>query len=438
VAGADTRQVVAVTTGTEDRGRCPVLVVVHGEGSVSAMKVAEAAKPVCDVVWLVDSSEFAEPKMLRFLRKLGTTIDRSGLSPDETAEALRAFQPDGIVAFAEYLIPTASAVAQRLGLDYHDSTVSRRLVDKFEQRQALRAGGLAVPRFVVVPPRHTPQDIDALAAQVDFPVVLKPRRGAGSRDTVFVADVDELRAALAPPPTATPTGGQDEPMIIEEFLVGASTLTGADFADYVSVESVVCDGTISHVAVTGRFPPAEPFRETGLFIPSDISPDLTQKVLDVATKAISAIGIQIGFLHTEIKLTPNGPQIIEVNGRLGGSVPEMAALALGVNLFELSLRVALGEHVVFDSLVPTNGVGYLFSPHSPQWARRVVSVEGLDRLGEYPGVQTVFLNRKPGDDIDWRKGSHEFVYSVIGAAPDYGSLLAVKQFLDEKVTVTYA
>lgn len=113
-------------------------------------------------------------------------------------------------------------------------------------------------------------------------------------------------------------------------------------------------------------------------------------------------------------------------------------IAAGVDLVEMSLRVALGEKVVFDDLLPTHAVGYLLSPHSPQWARRVVSIEGLDRVGEYPGVKSVFLNRKPGDDIDWRKGSHEYVFSVIGGVPDHESLLAVKRFVDEEVTVTYA
>jgi glutathione synthase/RimK-type ligase-like ATP-grasp enzyme len=412
------------------------LAIAHGESSVSAMKVAEAAAPVCDLVWLVDSSELSEPHMLRLLRKLGTTIDTVGMSEDEMAEALRPCRPDGVIAFAEYLIPNASAMASRLGLEYHNDAVTRRLVDKFEQRQALRDSGLPVPRFVVVPPRPSPDDLDRVAAGVSFPVVVKPRRGAGSRDTVLVHDIGQLQAVFVDPPTST--SGEEEPMIVEEFLVGDPSATGPSFADYLSVESVVSGGQLSHVAVTGRFPPAEPFRETGLFIPSDIDFCLTEDVLDVATKAITALEIGIGFLHTEIKLTPNGPQVIEVNGRLGGSVPEMAALALGLDLFELSLRVAAGEHVSFDGLPPTKGVGYLFSPHSPKWARRVLSVDGLDRVGEYPGVKTVFLNRKPGDEIDWRKGSHEYVFSVIGAVSGHDDLLEVKRFIDEEVTVTYA
>ncbi len=424
-----------MTSETDAEGRRPVLVVAHGETSVSAMKVAAAAEGVCDLVWIVDSGELAEPLMLRFLRKLGTTIDTAGMSEDDVADALRPLRPDGIIAFAEYLIPTASAMAGRLGLNYHNDVVTRRLVDKFEQRRALRDGGLPVPRFAVVPQCPSAEDLETVVAGVSFPVVLKPRRGAGSRDTVLVHDADELRALLSDP-APSPTG-EYEPMIVEEFLVGSPTATGPSFADYLSVESVVSAGKISHVAVTGRFPPAEPFRETGLFIPSDLSSFETQAVLDLATRAIEVLDIRIGFLHTEIKLTPTGPQIIEVNGRLGGSVPDMAALALGLDLFQLSLRIAIGERVVFDSLPPTTGVGYLFSPHSPQWARRVASVDGLDELGEYPGVKSVFLNRKPGDEIDWRKGSHEYVFSVIGAAPDHQGLLAAKKYIDEEVVVTY-
>ena len=179
---------------------------------------------------------------------------------------------------------------------------------------------------------------------------------------------------------------------------------------------------MSHVAVTGRFPLAEPFRETVFFIPSALPTSTRAAVLDVASMAIKALGVGVGFLHTEIKLTPDGPRIIEVNGRLGGSVSEMGKLATGLDFLPWTQRVALGERMILDDdLVPTERIGYLLTPQPPQWARRVVEVEGLDRLSEYPGVQTVALNRQPGDGIDWQKGSFEFVFSVYGAAVDHAA-----------------
>jgi biotin carboxylase len=160
-------------------------------------------------------------------------------------------------------------------------------------------------------------------------------------------------------------------------------------------------------------------------------------VLDLASLAISALGVRIGFLHTEIKLTADGPRIIEVNGRLGGSIPVMMTQATGVDVMELSKRVALGEHIVFDDLIPASRVGYLFYVQAPMAARRVVAVEGLTELSEFPGVDSVFLARQPGDEVDWRKGSHQYVFSVIGAAPDHESVLATKRFIDEEVRMTF-
>ncbi len=222
-------------------------------------------------------------------------------------------------------------------------------------------------------------------------------------------------------------------------MVGATPPPSANFADYLSVESVVVDGTINHVAVTGRMYQVEPFRETGLIIPSDFDPSVTDAVLDLASKAISALGVRTGCFHTEIKVTNNGLRVIEVNGRIGGFVAEVLALAApGVNFFEISQRVALGESLEFPQVVPTEGVGYVIVEQPPLWATSVESVDGLDRLAEYPGVASVFLSRQPGDPVDWRKGSHEYVWSVLGNAPDHEGVLGLQRFIDREVAVTYA
>ena len=414
----------------------PVLAVVHGEGSGSPIVQAESARAAgCHVAWIIDTSKLDYPWMPRLLGKLGTTIDLAGRSDDEALGAIQDLEPDGIITYADSLIPTTVALASRLGLEYHDTATAERLTDKVAQRQALRDGGVPVPRFLAVPADPTPAEVDALAAGVDFPVVLKPRRGAGGRDTVLARDATELGKLIA---EQVARGADPEPsMIIEEYLVGASPSPSPLFADYVSVESVVSGGQISHLAVTGRFPLAEPFRESGFVIPSDLNPSDTAEVLDVATGALSVLGVRTGFVHTEVKLTAGGPRIIEVNGRVGGSIPAMMRLAGGIDLLELSARVALGEHIVFDELVPTPRVGYFFYVQAPQWARRVVDVTGLDRLEQYPGVNAIQLSRQPGDEVDWRKGSHQYVYSVNGASDDHHGVLAVKQFMEDEVEMTF-
>ena len=414
--------------------RRPLLVIVYGTGATSPFLLADSASSMCDIAWIVDSDEFDDRAMLRLLRKLGPVVDIAGMAEDDAADALRALQPDGIVAYADAQMATASALAARLGLDYHDAVVAQRLLDKVTQRQALHDGGLPVPTCTAVPGRTTSGAIDALVQGIEFPVVIKPRQGAASRDTHLVRDEAGLRRIIG----EESTDDAESTMVVESYMVGATPPPSAQFSDYVSVESVVVAGRISHLAVTGRLPQDAPFRETGLIIPSDFAPSLQEEILDLATAAIEAIGIRIGCLHTEIKVTDKGPRVIEVNGRIGGFVPQTLQLASpATDLFEISRRVALGEQVVFPDLVPTTGVGYVIAQQPPIGAHQVASVHGLDRLAAYPGVDAVSLSRQPGDEVDWRKGSHEYVFSVLGTVPRHEDMRALEQFIDEAVTVTY-
>jgi hypothetical protein len=411
----------------------PLLAIVYGPGASSAFLISDGATAMCDIIWVVDSDDVAE-WTLRLLRKLGRTVDIAGMAEDEAADALRALHPDGITAYADAQMALAAALGERLGLDYHDRVVAERLLDKVTQRQALSDGGLPVPTCVAVPARPTADAVDELLSAIEFPVVIKPRHGAASRDTHMVHDEETLRALIA----EQSTDDDDSTMVVESYMVGASPPPSGLFSDYVSVESVVAAGEISHLAVTGRLPQDEPFRETGLIIPSDFDPGLQEEILALATAAIRAIGIRIGCLHTEIKITTKGPRVIEVNGRIGGFVPQTLKLASPTtDLFELSRRVALGEKVVFRGLVPTTGVGYVIAQQPPIGALRVLSVEGLDRLAEYPGVDAVALSRQPGDEVDWRKGSHEYVFSVLGNVPQHEDMAKLEQFIANEVTVTY-
>jgi biotin carboxylase len=284
------------------------------------------------------------------------------------------------------------------------------------------------------PSRPQPAEVEALAAAVQFPAVLKPRTASGSKYATPVVDAGDLVRQVA---TLPPQAGGETGMFVEQYLPGLATGPNERFADYVSVESLVAHGEISHLAVNGRFPMAEPFRETGAFIPAELSQAQLAAVLDVATAALRALGVRTGDFHTEIKLTPSGPQVIEVNGRLGGGVPDLLFQASGVSLRRLSMRVALGEPVAVDGPIPCARVGWFFVVQPPMSARRVVSIEGIDRLAELAGVDAVFVNRAPGDPIDWREGTGHYIYSVSGVSADYNELLEINRFLHEEVSIVY-
>lgn len=410
-----------------------MLAILHDDQGIAPMELAGPARGLCEVVWVVDSDHLEQASTVRFLRKLGTVVDVAAAGADGTAEALRAAGTTGIFAHSDATLALAASLAGRLGLPFQDEDAVACLTDKGAQRAALRRAGLPVPGWAVLPAGAGPDDVDAALDGLRFPAVVKPATGAASRDTVYLADVGDLRAVLDQEPFH---GGPRPAMVVEEYLVGAPR-PDPDFADYLSVESVVSHGTISHAAVSGRFPPAEPFRELGLFVPAALAPGLLPEVLAVAGRAVAAVGVRTGFCHTEIKLTPAGPRVIEVNGRLGGGVPAALGRAAGVDVIAMAMRVALGEHVAFEGPLPTHRVGYLATAAAPQWASRVEAVEGLEAVSGFPGVESVELKRRPGDALDWRQGSVGFVYAVVGSTPDLEGLKALKRCMAEDVVITY-
>jgi biotin carboxylase len=397
------------------------------------MQLTEAAAGVCELIWMVDGSLPEMGQMTELLHHFGPVVDIGGLGVEQILEELTPpYRPDGIVTYLDANMVTLAGVAQALNLPFHSPATSAALTDKAEQRRALSKAGLAVPSCYVITPEQPESRLVAIEKEVGWPAVLKPRSAQGSRFTFFVNDGSELREFLRDLGPGRPD------MVLETYLGDDPSRSDGPYADYVSVESVVARGVVSHLALTGRFPLAENFRETGFFIPAALSEADQRAALVLASSAIAALGVTTGCLHSEIKFTPDGPKIIEVNGRVGGGVPEMLDRAAGLALVEMTLRLALGEWVRVDGPVATERIGYRFFLQPPAVSATVASIKGVDAISDYPGVDAITVHQGPGSVLDWKDGSRNHIVAVVGSAQDYDELQAVNRLLNQKVTVTYA
>jgi biotin carboxylase len=413
-------------------GSRPRLAVVYGHRSLELTQIRGGARDWCDLVWLIDAGDPAAARARPLLRRYGEVVDALGAPPAAAADALRPHAPQGLATFYDTGMERVAEIARELELPFHSAATARRLEDKLAQREALRAAGLPTPAAVALPADADRATAERLGSAIAYPAVLKPRRESGSWHTFPIADVralGDLWDELAP---------NRLPMLLEEYLPDGPPLPGGFEADYVSVETVVAAGRMSHLAITGRFPPAPPFRETGFFIPATLSPEQEVEVLALAGATLRALGVEVGAAHTEIKLTPDGPRVIEVNGRVGGGVPNMLALTTGLDIVELSMRAALGLDDELPRELPrARGVGYRFFYQPPASARRVTELDGIDRLRRHPGVESVQLHLPPGSEIDARHGTRTYLFAVVGAAPDYAGMLAVHEFLQREIGARY-
>ena len=411
----------------------PLVAVGYGPRCVPVMQLTEAAATICDLLWLIDGSIPEMQQMTDLLNRFGPVVDISGLDADRILEEFASpYQPDGIVTYLDANMSTFAKVAAALQRPFHSVETAVALTDKYQQRRVLGNAGLPMPACLIVGPEQSERDLAPIEPHVGWPAVLKPRSAQGSRYTFQVNDAGQLNRLLIS------LGPTRPDMVLEGYIADDSARADGPYAAYVSVESVASAGVISHLALTGRFPMAENFRETGFFIPAALEDADQKAALELATSAIEALGVHTGCLHTEIKFTPDGPRVIEVNGRVGGGVPEMLARAADIPLLELTLRVSLGEAIRNDGPVATARIGYRFFLQPPAVSATVAAITGLDAVSDHPGVDTITVHQGPGADLDWKDGSRNHIMAVVGSAKDYTELQAVNRLLNQEVTVTYA
>jgi biotin carboxylase len=390
------------------------------------MEIAEAAAGVCRLLWIVDESEFGTTT--RALRKVGKVVNIEGLTPEETIQVVHAERPDGITCYWDRDLHRQAWLATALELPTTPIHTVAQLNDKLLQREAHNDAGLPVPNFSEVSENVDAAELERLRTKVGFPALLKPRNGTACQGIHLVENMSQLGRVL---------GGIEHPsqMILEERMKDVPAIE--PYADRVTIETIACDGNYGHLGITGLFKMMPPFRSTGGFFPADLSSADTADLFQLATHAIEALGSDFGFYRTEIKRTPQGPKIIEINGRPTGLSPAVVKLAAGIPLLQLAMRLALGERIVINGPVPCDRIAYRYYYEPPMSATKIVAIESLSGLGHLPGVRQIDVHKAVGDSVDWRNGSLDKVFQVTGTVESYAELAEHHSACADDSYVTY-
>ncbi len=163
-------------------------------------------------------------------------------------------------------------------------------------------------------PVTTLLDERGVAESWEFPVIVKPRRGSGSRGVRTVASRSDLEAI-----------GTDDTLIIQEFLPGQE----------YSVD-VIADAETRVVAAVPRIRARV---DSGVSIAGVTVHDAELETM--AAAIANAIGL-VGVANVQLRRTAAGvPALLEVNPRFAGANP--LTIAAGVDLPSLALDLALGR-----------------------------------------------------------------------------------------------
>lgn len=397
----------------------PTLAVIFGLGSLSPTEIARSCEGLCEPLFVVPRDASIAPDLEMVLGACGDVVA-------DDLDVIRGHSPAGIVTFADALIEKTARLAYELGLPYHSPATARALCDKSAQRERLAA--VSPLQFQVVK-QHT--DIEQALIEVGLPAVLKPTRGTGGRNTYLLEELSSARELVA-----QVLRDESTAMLVEQLLQGDPGAAGPYWSDVVSVETLVVGRRNHHLAITARLPFAPPFRESGAFLPALLCEGEQSRVEALVDAAIDVLEVGDGFLHTEVKLTPDGPRIVEVNGRLGGFIAGLLERSRGWDAGRFAARAALG----LDFEPPTAGghqVAWVRLLLPPVDARRITRVEGLRELRTTAGVEGVNVWSRGGDDVSWRSGFGGCLGTIIGRVASHADLPHILTRVDDLLHLEY-
>jgi len=316
---------------------------------------------------------------------------------------------DGITTFSDYHTEVAAEVAERLGLPGPGLDAVRAANHKPTLRRLLDGSPYNIPYQLITDPGQ----LDAAARRLGFPLVLKPPAEAISYGVLRVDREQDLWAAYERTAAIRHSlRGQPRPghVLLERYVD----------APEVSVESLTVAGRTHVYGITAkRLCPPPSFLEAAHSFPARLDAETEEAVRRAVTEVLDRIGYRQGPCHTEVKLTADGPRIVEVNPRLpAGCLTTMVKDVCGANPHLDAKLLAIGGTPRPPDAGPQGGAAVVML-YPPPGAGVLEAVTGVAEAERVPGA-TVTLFAHPGDHL-WHRidnsGRVGLVYAT-GDDPD--------------------
>jgi biotin carboxylase len=314
---------------------------------------------------------------------------------EQIAEAARARPVGGIVPASDATAVIAALAAERLGLPFNPPAAARRAGDKHASRTALRAGGVPVPPFSL---HALGEDPERAAATAPYPCVLKPLVFSASRGVIradepagFVRAWRRIERLLhdTRAERRERDGESAGSLLVEAFVPGPE----------VALEGLLRGGRLEVLALFDKPDPLDgPFFEETLYVtPSRHPAALQAEVARITADGVRALGLEGGPIHAELRLSADGPVVIEIAARsIGGLCSRTLRFGAGLTLEEVLVAHAMG--------LPLEGIrrearaaGVMMIPIPRRGVLRGVS--GVEAARAVPGVEDVIITVPEGREV---------------------------------------
>ncbi|MEU8779825.1 MFS transporter [Streptomyces sp. NPDC048606] len=249
-----------------------------------------------------------------------------------TVARLSAHGPTAVLAGGELGVPLADALAEALGLPGNGVASSEARRDKYVMIETIKRAGVPGARQLLV------EDEERLAdwhRDLGGRVVVKPLRSSGN-DHVFFCDTPEESAAAYRRTVGTVNvfSERNTGVVAQEYLRGTEYMVNTVSRDG---HHRICEiWRTTRLAVNGVSDLLD-----GIYLMARRG-EVQDALAAYCERVLDALDIRQGPAHLELKLTDDGPRLVEVGARLsGGRLPSHAQLAIGESQLDWTVRACL-------------------------------------------------------------------------------------------------
>lgn len=330
--------------------------------------------------------------------------------------------PDYVItSTSDAPVRTAAYVSEKLGLptgiSYENAICA---TVKSAMRDRLKKKNIPIPEYFVC---ATVEEFLEAVRSFANECILKPSDSSASRGVKKLdcsLSVDKLVESYRECCKYSNNGV----VLVEELMHGAE----------VSVECIIVNQKIHIIAITDKYVTEEPyFVELGHSEQSQLDDKIKSEIEMVTKKAIEAIDIVNGVAHAELKITKDGPKIVEIAARLGGDyiTSRLVPLSTGVDMVGNSICLALNKPFKIEKkLNKGSAIRFIRGTEG-----KIKKINFNDDLYDAEGLVELKVYCKEGDICHDLKSSNDRLGHIITQADNAEMAIKIAEAVLSKIEI---
>lgn len=299
---------------------------------------------------------------------------------------------DGVVTgFTDSVLPYYAEICNKAGLPAYGTKEQFEIfIDKPKYKKLMREFDVpTIPEFSI-----DISNFEETAKTVEYPVIVKPADGSGSRGITVCKNKTELKDAIAFAVGAS----KEKEILVEKYIDNPEATIFWLFVNGKYYLMLLGNRYIKHNQ-EGELP-----LPVGYTYPAAVQPKFLKEVAPKMKEMFRSIGLQNGMMFMQCKIVDGTCVVYDIGYRLTGSLEYINIKGMcGYDPMDMMIRFALtgdmGEPEIDKKADPYLSGKYSYNVSLLCKPGKVAHIQGLDEIRKLPGVFNAVVAHPEGDTI---------------------------------------